>query len=261
MQVIAKLRLEISLRVRRLLRHAQNFRSKDPFSAKANKEFNHLVREHRSPLSRNLKGVDPILFKNKKTNLEIAIQGLKGMTIEPGEVFSFWKYAGKPSARRGFLPGLGIQTGRGVASVGGGLCQLSNSLHWLALHSDLKVIERHHHSLDLFPDDARQVPFGTGATLLYNYKDFRLKNLTDNSYRFDFELNDHQLIVKLLASSPLPHRYEVLERDHEFLERAEGLFRKNRIVREKYDLQNLKIAEEELFKNFVKCQYSRGEIK
>jgi len=256
------LRREISLRLRRGLRHAQNLRDSKRFARQeAGVLLAHPLLRHATPLFRRLKGVDPVLFQNKKVNLGLAIEGLRGIVIRPGQVFSVWQGVGKPSARRGFLPGLGIQAGRAVASVGGGLCQLSNALHWLALHADLKVIERHHHSLDLFPDDHRRIPFGTGATLLYNYKDLRLLNTSPITYQFDFELNDQELIVTLRASEPPPHSYEVLERDHEFLERPEGLFRKNRIVRLKRDARGKLMGEEDLFGNFVQCQYSREECQ
>jgi vancomycin resistance protein VanW len=29
--------------------------------------------------------------------------------------------------------------------VGGGLCQFTNLLHWVALHSPLEIAEHHHH--------------------------------------------------------------------------------------------------------------------
>ena len=45
-------------------------------------------------------------------------------------------------------------------SIGGGICQLANLLYWMALHTPLEVIERHHHSFDPFPDSGRTLPFG-----------------------------------------------------------------------------------------------------
>ena len=56
-------------------------------------------------------------------------------------------------------------------------CQLSNLLHWMVLHSDLTITEHHHHDrFDLFPDDGRQVPFGMGTSIVYNYLDYRVTN-------------------------------------------------------------------------------------
>ena len=47
--------------------------------------------------------------------------------------------------------------------MGGGLCQLANLLYWMALHTPLAVVERHHHSFDPFPDENRTLPSGRAA--------------------------------------------------------------------------------------------------
>ena len=65
--------------------------------------------------------------------------------------------------------------------TGGGLCQLANMLYWLALHTPLVIKERHHHSFDLFPDDRRVIPFGTGTSVFYNYVDLQFYNPTAQS--------------------------------------------------------------------------------
>ena len=34
--------------------------------------------------------------------------------------------------------------------IGGGLCQLSNLIYWMTLHTPLTVTERYRHSFDVF---------------------------------------------------------------------------------------------------------------
>jgi vancomycin resistance protein YoaR len=41
-------------------------------------------------------------FENKVHNLKIVQQKLEGITIYPGEYFSFWKSTGKASRKNGF---------------------------------------------------------------------------------------------------------------------------------------------------------------
>jgi vancomycin resistance protein VanW len=65
--------------------------------------------------------------------------------------------------------------GEARLGIGGGLCQIANLLKWLAIHSPLTVTERHHHSFEPFLDDRRVLPFGSGATIFYNYGDFQVK--------------------------------------------------------------------------------------
>ena len=59
--------------------------------------------------------------------------------------------------------------------IGGGLCQLSNLIYWMTLHTPLTVTERYRHSFDVFPDSRRTQPFGSGATCSYNYLDLQIK--------------------------------------------------------------------------------------
>ena len=47
-------------------------------------------------------------------------------------------------------------------SLGGGLCQLSNLIYWMTLHTPLTITERYRHSYDVFPDSNRTQSFGSG---------------------------------------------------------------------------------------------------
>ena len=87
-----------------------------------------------------------------------------------------------------------LRDGAAASGVGGGLCQISNMLHWLGLHSDLEVTERHRHSFDPFPDSERRVPFGTGATLLDGIFDLKVTNPTAIDHQFRLRLTDTQLV-------------------------------------------------------------------
>ncbi|MBN1434348.1 VanW family protein, partial [Candidatus Fermentibacterales bacterium] len=143
----------------------------------------HLVLQHRSRLIRRLGSTDITYQHNKVLNLGIACESLSGILIRPGEVFSFCRAVGKPSGRRGFVPGLELSSGQASTGVGGGLCALSNLIHWMVLHSDLCVTERHRHGFDPFPDDGRTLPFACGATIYYNYKDLQITNGTERTYQ------------------------------------------------------------------------------
>ncbi len=48
----------------------------------------------------------------------------------------------------------------------GGICQLSNLIHWMVLHSPLQVVERANHSFDPFPDEGRVLPLVLGRQFL-----------------------------------------------------------------------------------------------
>ena len=104
-------------------------------------------------LFRRLHGVDMQLQYNKATNLKLAGEKIDGIVIQPGEVFSLWNLVGRTSKRKGYLEGLTISDSALGKGRGGGLCQIGNLIHYLVLHTDLEVVEKHHHSDALFPDD------------------------------------------------------------------------------------------------------------
>ena len=96
---------------------------------------------HQTPLLRQLKDVDMVLQYNKITNLKLAVNKLDGMVLRPGEVLSYWMCIGRTTKRKGYLEGMILQSGTFRAGVGGGLCQLSNLIYWMTLHTLLTVLE------------------------------------------------------------------------------------------------------------------------
>jgi vancomycin resistance protein VanW len=186
---------------------------------------------HSSVLLRPLAGVDMELQHNKVHNLEIAIAQLDGRILRPGERLSFWRCIGDPTARRGYLPGLVLVGGRLHAATGGGLCQLSNLIYWLALHTPLQIVERHHHGFDVFPDAGRVLPFGSGATVFYNYVDLVLENATPLSIRLNLQLTGTELRGEFRADSRPPLTHEVRESGHRFFEESGRWYRENRLHR------------------------------
>jgi vancomycin resistance protein VanW len=222
-----------------------------------------LIAEHSSILERDLQGVDPQLQRNKVTNLRLAAGRIDGVIMSAGETFSFWRLVGRATARGGYTDGLVLRDGAAASGVGGGLCQISNMLHWLALHSDLTVVERHRHSFDPFPDSERRVPFGTGATLLDGIFDLKVTNHTTVDHQFRLRLTDDHLVGELRAARQPSMRYEVVERDHRFVREDGEVFRDNRIVRLGYHIDvdpgadpgKQPASEVELFANHCRVGY------
>lgn len=190
-----------------------------------------LVTEAGSVVLRRLRDVDMALQHNKRHNLELAIRALDGRVLCRDESLSFWRCVGNPSARRGFVPGLVLIHGRLAADAGGGLCQLSNLLHWMVLHTGLTVVERHHHGHDSFPDSGRVVPFGSGATVFYNYVDLRWRNPGPETYRLRLWLTEEELRGQIWTDRPPRVTYQVIEEGHRFRRRAGAVVRENRLYR------------------------------
>ena len=101
---------------------------------------------------------------NKITNLRLAAaRRLDGVVLRSGGGRVQLLAADRTSLRRkGYLDGIVLSAGPPFRpGVGGGLCQMSNLIFWMTLHTPLTVVERYRHSYDVFPDCGRTQPFGT----------------------------------------------------------------------------------------------------
>ncbi len=215
-----------------------------------------LLFEHQTPMLRRLKNVAMYLQENKIVNLRIAARHIDGLVLQPGETFSFWYRVGRPTARKGYLTGLVLENGRVGTGIGGGLCQMGNLLYWMALHSPLTVAERWRHSYDVFPDEQRTLPFGSGATLAYNYIDLQLRNDTDQPIQLCVWVGATHLHGALRAAHAWPEHYAVVEQDHQIRHELWGGYsRHNRLVRQAFGSGGALLREELVADNHALLMY------
>lgn len=216
----------------------------------------YIVFEHRTPLLRRLKDVDMWIQHNKVNNLTIASSRVSGVMIKPGETFSYWRLIGNPTKRKGYVEGMILHYGKVLTGVGGGLCQLSNLIYWLTLHSPLTITERYRHSYDVFPDSKRNQPFGSGATCAYNYLDLQIKNETEHTYQLNIYLTDSDLVGELRTVVPHTRTFEVYEKEHWITrEYWGGHVRHNKIYRKAYNLEKALIDDEFITENHAIMMY------
>lgn len=225
-------------------------------SEKQNEDLEFTCKKHQSLLRRRLGNSDPQLQENKVENLKIACPTIDGILIKPGETFSFWNRVGEATAEKGYCEGMQLSRGEVVRGVGGGLCQLANLLYWMALHTPLEIVERHHHSFDPFPDENRVLPFGSGAGVFYNYIDLRFFNPTDNTFQIRLRLTEEHLKGAIYSGQETPHSYHVFEKDHRFILENGRNYRENEIWRKVIDRRTgNQIREEMLVKNHAEVKY------
>jgi vancomycin resistance protein VanW len=212
--------------------------------------------KHQSLLRRRMGDSDPQLQENKITNLSVACPTIDRLLIRPGQTFSFWRRVGEATEVKGYIEGMQLSRGEVVRGVGGGLCQLSNLLYWMALHTPLDVIERHHHSFDPFPDDNRVLPFGSGAGVFYNYIDLRFFNPTDITFQLRLWLTDKHLKGAVLTDRQVPATYHIFEKNHRFLRNDGKTFRENEIWRHVIDRRTGNLTDESLIvRNCAEIKY------
>lgn len=218
------------------------------------------VTKHQSLLIRKLGTTDLKLQYNKIQNLKLATSAIDGVIIQPGETFSVWRLVGEPTAKKGYVAGLLLTHGEARVGIGGGLCQLANLLYWMALHSPLMVTQRYRHSFDAFPDSGRTLPFGSGATLFYNYIDLQLYNPTHQPIQIRTWVTDEHLKGTILTIEPLKESYSVVERDHRFLTDGIKFYRANNIIRIVSERATGRFLREEIVcDNFCEMKYTPPE--
>lgn len=212
---------------------------------------------HATPLYRHLRGEKMVLQENKVVNLRLAVARLNGLVLAPGETFSYWRLIGKPTRRKGYKEGMVLFLGHVGSDIGGGLCQLSNLIFWMTLHTPLTVVERYRHSHDVFPDANRTQPFGSGATCAYPHRDLMIRNDTDQPFQLCLRVGETCLEGQWRALRPPACRYEIVERDHRMDQAAWGGYvRHNALYRRLWDRDGRLVEEQFLFANDAIMMYS-----
>ena len=216
--------------------------------------FVHLLADGRSPL-RRFEGPLDRLQLGKEHNVALAAARLDGLVAWPGQILSYHAAVGRPSRLRGFRPGLELHDGQAGAGVGGGCCQVSNLLYQLGLRGGMKIVERHRHGLDLFPDHGRSVPFGCGATVFYSYRDLKLENPLPQPVLLRMGVQDGELWGELRCEAPVGFRVRVYEVGHRIYRAHDRWIRENRIRRRFTDLTGKLLLDEEVAHNVARLCY------
>ncbi len=109
--------------------------------------------------------------KNRNTNISLAAQAINGVTVLPGESFSFNQTTGQRTAEKGYKPAAAIAGGETFDEIGGGVCQTSTTLFNAVARANLTITSRDPHA---WPSD--YVPRGEDATVNWPNLDFRFRN-------------------------------------------------------------------------------------
>ena len=259
---ISPLTYKISRMKNCMIRNIKNILNKNLSGTYSTEKLPYVIYKHNSLIRRTLGNVNMQLQENKATNLSIAAPKISHILIRPNEEFSFWKCVGNPTAEKGYLEGLVVYSNGVGEGIGGGLCQMSNLIHWMILHSPLEITEHHHHDqIDMFPDHGRVVPFGTGTSVAYNYVDYRFKNNTKNTYQLIVYVTDKHLCGELRCDSILDKKVHIESVDEHFVREKDGIYRCGKIMRKVVDKNTGLVIDETCIKeNHAKILYDESYV-
>lgn len=153
-------------------------------------------------------------FENKIFNLSKASKKINEYDIMPGELFSFWKIVGNPKNQ--FKKGRTLLNGKIIEEIGGGICQVSGIVYNVSLIAGLQIIERYNHSVDIYTDETRFAPLGLDATVVFGYKDLRIKNNYNFPVKFEIQVHKNEIKIELLSTNEIKENKLFFEK--EFIE-------------------------------------------
>lgn len=108
---------------------------------------------------------------NRINNVKLAAQHIDGVILEPGDSFSYNQTVGQRTKANGFLEAGAYANGQVVQEVGGGICQVSSTLYYCTLISNLKITARTNHYFTV-----GYIEPGMDATVSWGAPDFQFKN-------------------------------------------------------------------------------------
>lgn len=107
-------------------------------------------------------------------NIRLAARAINGRIYNPGEAFWYNATVGERTEERGYQPAAAYSGGKTVTSIGGGICQVSSTLYYCAMVSNLKINTRTCH---YFP--VGYIEPGMDATVSWGGPEFKFTNNRD----------------------------------------------------------------------------------
>lgn len=146
---------------------------------------------------------------NKVHNLKLAAKKVHGTVIKPGETFSLCLAIKDADKDEPYRDGLSLVNGQITGEYGGGLCQLSNLLYWLFLHTPLTITERHGHETESLPPVDPSEPAGIDATIAEGWLDLKVKNNTTHTFQISVTFDGDYICGAVRSSSEKCYEYQV----------------------------------------------------
>ena len=201
-------------------------------------------------------GFDIQFQYNKVHNLQLAAKTMDKLVIAPNETFSFFWLTRHADRYTRYKDGLNLVNGKIVGSYGGGLCQLSNMLFWLFLHTPMTIVERHGHAAESFPSTTEDLPCGTDATVSEGWLDLKVRNDTDNTFQIAIHFDDNYMYGEILSQRPVNTEYTVFNSSVSYIKRNEKIYQVSVVCREETDQETGEHTQRELYTNQCEIAYS-----
>lgn len=205
-------------------------------------------------------GFDMAYQENKVFNLTLAAKTLNGLLIKPGETFSFWRLVRYADKHIPYKDGLTVKNGKLTTVPGGGMCQMSNLLFWMFLHTPLTVIERNGHEVKEFPEPNSDEIKGVDATVSEGWSDLKAQNGTDRTYQISVAFDDENIMGTMFVDKRPQLLYRVVNGDIAYSRESGGIYESVKVERTEIDADSGEITGQNLlYTNKCKICYPLPE--
>ena len=130
--------------------------------------------------------------KNRNENLRVACEKINGIVLQPGDIFDMNEALGPQTAENGYKSAGAIENGKIVSAIGGGVCQVTTTMYNAAIFAELKIVERHNHSLMV-----GYVPLGRDAAVAGTYRNLRFQNDTDYPVYIEAYIENNNVVCNI----------------------------------------------------------------
>lgn len=159
----------------------------------------------------------------RANNIRLATQSINGKVLMPGDSFSFNDVVGERTADKGYQAAPVIIGNQVDSGLGGGICQVSTTLYNAVLRSNIKSVERAHHTLP-----SHYVKVGLDATVDYGSLDYKFKNTLEYPIYIDGDTSGGMVAFNIYSNSSLadtltviePHVYQTIQPNIKYIDDA-----------------------------------------
>ena len=137
----------------------------------------------------------------RKVNVVNGASKINGSVVYPGETFSVYKTVSPFTAENGYALAGSYENGQTVQTYGGGICQVSTTLYNAVIRAELKIKERHPHSMTV-----HYVPRSADAAIAGTYKDMKFENQYDFPIYIEGRANGSAITFTVYGEKTNPER-------------------------------------------------------
>lgn len=128
-------------------------------------------------------------------NISIASYCVNEYILRPGEMFSFNNALGNRTREKGYQDGPVYENGKEIRGLGGGICFVSSGLYYVALYSNMQIIERSNHMFN-----PGYVPAGLDSAISMGNLDLKFKNTLSNPIKIITKFDGKNLKIQFLGT-------------------------------------------------------------